>query len=473
MWKARASVRNDPRVGVSGRTEAEEQPSAIPAARIDARRSRIGARGPERSERMSCIVESDGSSTRHGYNRLPFSLPIHPRRPFESQEDPLTPETVREEFRRRFGGEARIFFAPGRVNLLGAHLDYNGGPVLPVALPVGTFVAGRRRDDGRFRFLSRDAPDGLEVRSSGIAPDPAHGWANYPKGAVRMLGERLGDLPGADLLFASTLPIGAGLSSSASITLGCAWAVNALSGGESSREDLVDVALRAERDFVGVRCGIMDPYVSAFGRRGHVLHLDCKRRAHEYLPFDEGAFSLLVADTGRRRGLADSGFNRRVEQCESALAKLREGDPSLAVLADVSPSGLEASRDRLSDEEERRARHVVEETARVGEGVECLRRGDLGRFGALVDASHASSRDLYGVSSSELDRLAEAARGAGALGARLSGGGFAGCVVALVPRTGADTIAREVAERYLAEVGIEPRLRVFSPADGAREWEGA
>jgi len=395
-----------------------------------------------------------------------------PRREGESPERALFGRLLRS-----FAGGpgslrgARAAFAPGRANLLGAHLDYNGGPVLPVALDRGTGVVACLREDRRLRFASLDAEPAVEVGSDELRCEAAHGWANYPKGVVHVLREAWGDLPGAEFLFAGDLPIGAGLSSSASLLLATAFVYALLIGREVDRRALVGHVWKAEREFVGVRCGIMDPFVSAFGRRGTVLHLDCARLTYEHLPFGEEAPAVVAADAGGRRALAASGFNTRVEECRSALEKLRRRRPGLAALAQVEGGTDEFEEAGLTDAEARRVRHVVAETARVREGAEAIRARDARRLGALLDASHASSRDLYDVSTPELDALASALREEGALGARLSGGGFAGCVVALVPRERLESLPRRLSERYARAGQAPPRVHAFRPSDGVREVE--
>ncbi len=379
---------------------------------------------------------------------------------------------LRGRFEERFGSlrGARAAFAPGRTNLLGAHLDYNGGPVLPVALDRGTGVIARLRSDRRLRFASLDAEPVIEIEARDLRPDPDHGWGNYPLGAIAACRQDWGDLPGADFLFGGNLPIGAGLSSSASLLLATAFVYALLADRPVERRALVDLVWRAETGFVGVRCGIMDPFASALGRRGRVLYLDCASLEFEHLPFGDGAPAVAVADTGVRRALATSGFNACVEECRSALEKFRRRRPGLASLAALGGEWEELA-EGLTEAEARRVRHVVEETARVRQGAAAIRAGELDRLGSLLDASHASSRDLYRVSSPELDALAAALRGAGALGARLSGGGFGGCVVALVPRDRLSLLQRSLAERFAEWGASPPRVHAFRPAGGVREIE--
>jgi galactokinase len=378
---------------------------------------------------------------------------------------------LRERFADRYGSlrGTRAAFAPGRANLLGAHLDYNGGPVLPVALDRGTGVVARLREDRRLRFASLDAEPAFEVEARDVRPDPDLGWGNYPLGAVAACREDWGDLPGADFLFGGNLPIGAGLSSSASLLLATAFVYALVAGRAVEPRALVDLVWRAETGFVGVRCGIMDPFASALGRRGRVLYLDCANLEFEHLPFGQAAPAVVVADTGIRRALASSGFNACVEECGSALEKIRRRRPGLPSLAALGGEWEEGLAEGLTDGEARRVRHVVEETARVREGAAAIRAGEIDRLGSLLDASHASSRDLYRVSSPELDALAEAMRGAGALGARLSGGGFGGCVVSLVPRGRLPLLERSLAQRFAAWGASPPRVHAFRPADGVRE----
>lgn len=380
------------------------------------------------------------------------------------------PEVLREQWRRRFGGSAeRAFFAPGRVNLLGAHLDYNEGFVLPMALDRGTYVFTRRRRDGTVRLESVDREPGLTVPAGGLPFAKERGWANYPLGVLAEFGGAVG---GLDMLFAGDLPIGAGLSSSASILVATATALNAERSQPLSTQEVVKICHRAEVRFVGVQCGIMDPYASAFGEKDHVLHLDCRTVAHRTVPLDSSKVSIVVCDTMRRRELSDGRFNRRVEECAVAVQRVQELGYGVRTLRDVSREMLEEISSKLDPILARRVRHVVTEIDRTARGAEALTRGDLAAFGSCLRDSHESCRSDYEVSSRELDILVGAAnREEGCHGARLTGAGFGGCCVAVVRNESLERFRARVSEEYERSTGTRPRLFDFKPSAGAREIE--
>ncbi|MBI3818515.1 MAG: galactokinase [Planctomycetes bacterium] len=374
-------------------------------------------------------------------------------------------DSLRACWRAEFGGPAQVFFAPGRVNLLGAHLDYNQGFVLPAAVDRGTFVFARPRDDRRIRLRSLDREPVLDLDLDALSYDPAHAWANYAKGALAAFGPAQ---PGMDLLFGGNLPIGAGLSSSASILVATATAANHYTTNKRSTREIVYLCRDAEVNFVGVRCGIMDHYASAFGRDDHLLYLDCRTDTHADVPFDSGRAAVVVCDTTRRRELADGRFNDRVRECAEAVAALRRAGLQIDALRDLSMDELLKYKNTLDPLLARRAIHVVSEIERTRSGVESLRRGDLAAFGEQLIQSHASCRDYYEVSSPELDALVEAACSVhGALGARLTGAGFGGCCVAVVDRNEIDRFIKETASIYHKRTGLHARIYPFKPAMGA------
>lgn len=358
------------------------------------------------------------------------------------------------------------FFAPGRVNLLGAHLDYNEGFVLPMAVDRGTYVLARRRGDRKLRLVSIDREPEVECDLASLEFDPAHGWANYPKGALAPLAH---DLPGLDLLFGGDLAIGAGLSSSASILVATATAANHFLGNPLTTAEIVHHCHRAEVTFVGVRCGIMDPYASAFGKSDHVIHLDCRTNEHTYVPFESDRAAIVVCDTGKRRENSDGRFNDRVRECAQALEALRSRGVEASALRDVGIETLERHRAELEPVLARRATHVATEIERTRLGADALRRGDLATFGRFLRESHQSCIDQYEVSSRELDALVDAAnRVEGCFGARLTGAGFGGCCVAVVATDARDRFCETVPPAYEGATGLRCALHVFRPSEGAR-----
>lgn len=367
----------------------------------------------------------------------------------------------------------RCFFASGRVNLLGAHLDYNGGYVLPCAIDRGTYLMIALRTDGRVRLasLNDDHPHESPLEELDHPADDAdHAWVNYPLGVIHFLQERGLEVSGIDILIGGDLPIGAGLSSSASLELVTAYGVTRAFGDETSLEDLVDLCRHAENEFVGVHCGIMDQYASGFGKRDHLLFLDCKTLERQYIPFPGDRVILAVTDSRKKRELVDGRFNERVAQCREALHILSRRLPHVSVLRDVARDELEAHRDALSLPVYKRARHVVTECERILHGVEVAKALDFVSLGAMLTKSHESSRDDYEVSCEELDFLVDQSTTLqGVHGSRLTGAGFGGCVVSVMDTGTEGTFRHEIERRYTARFGIEPTVQFFHAWGGPQE----
>ena len=388
--------------------------------------------------------------------------------------DPQLPVELGRLFRSEYGGGApRVFFAPGRVNLIGAHLDYSGGDVMPLAVDRGIYVAARMRDDGVLRLASRDLPLRVATRCDALGDkaDPAHGWAGFPLGVVRCLLDRLDRPLGADLYFAGNLPMASGLSSSAAIEVATAVAFDrCLELGIPSKE-IALLAHRAENEYVGVKCGIMDQFASALGRDGHALLLHCRTQRYEHVPLDRERFEVLVMDTKKPRPLAKTGFNERVHECADALATLRSRLRSEPCLAEYRVEDLPAIQRVLDTRHFLRVRHVVTEMQRVREAVHCLRTHEIPGFGRRLDASHESTRVDYEVSCEELDVITAAARSCpGVFGARLVGAGFGGCAIALVTPGTAEQVTEQVARKFSAHFGVTPGFSVLHAGPGPREF---
>jgi galactokinase len=380
----------------------------------------------------------------------------------------------RARFAGRFGGvpPPRLWFAPGRVNLMGAHLDYNGGPVMPTAIDRGTFLALRARSDGRVRLASTLEPGEIEFELRELPEAPARRWWDYPVGVLRELRGRTRDPRGFELLFGGNLPVGAGLSSSASICVGTALALSQHWGLSLARLELVQAALAAERGYVGVQCGIMDPYAVGLARAGSLLWLDCKDATSAWMPLDAARCSIAVADTLVRRELAQGAFNERVRQCAQAFAALAPHQPGASCLRDIRLETLEARRGALDPLLARRAEHVLREVARTFAARDALEAGDLAGFGAEMTRAHASLRTLFEVSVPELDTLVDAAAGCeGVLGARLTGAGFGGCVVVLLQRGAEPELQARLQREFQARFGRAPSVEFFGGDEGPREIE--
>jgi len=377
-------------------------------------------------------------------------------------------ESVADSFISAFGSmPAVVAEAPGRVNLIGEHTDYNEGWVLPAALTLGTAVAARIRSDRQLRVISRrlDAEDHADLDNLRPADGPE--WTRYVRGMAQMLVDFGCEVPGAEVLIDGDLPLGAGLSSSASLELAVGAALADLAGDRIDPKKMAQLGRRAENEIVGVQTGLMDQLAVALGRKGHALLIDCRSLDAATVPVP-GEARILILDTGARRSVGDSDYNRRREECHAALSELRKARPELVSLRDVTPELLEKDGWRLGQTELRRARHVVTENARVRRAADALYGDDLAVLGELMNSSHASLRDDFEVSSPALDAMVEAALSwPGVYGARLTGAGFGGCVVALVAAQFAPAALIQIPEVYKSRTGSAGRAYLCAPGDGA------
>lgn len=380
-------------------------------------------------------------------------------------------DAVRTRFQSEFGGEPRVFFAPGRVNLVGAHLDYNGGDVLPMAVDRGLYVAARRIEAPVLRLCSLDQELSVAVPAADVGERAreGHGWAAYPLGVWRMMGGHAPLAGGVEMVFAGDVPMASGLSSSAALEVATAFAFDRLFGLELGAEKLAAIAHDAETRYVGLSCGIMDQFASALCRPHHVLLLHCAGPSYEHVPLDGGSCEVLVMDTRKPRELADTGFNQRVAECRRALEVLQHHRHE-SWLAAYGPADLEAAAD-LEGVLLRRARHVVTEMERVAEAVAALRRGDVARLGTMLSSSHESAATDYEVSCAELDAITAAAREVeGVYGARLTGAGFGGCAIALLHPDCVQEVVAHVSRVFGGRFGVEPSFDRLRPGPGVREF---
>jgi galactokinase len=375
---------------------------------------------------------------------------------------------VTSAFEARFGHPPEIVVrAPGRVNLMGEHTDYNDGYVLPVALDRAAWIAAAPIAKPEASIYAIDLEGGVIFSLEDIPPSDGS-WADYPRGVVWALKEQQLKLEGIEAVLTSNVPVGSGLSSSAAIEVAFAYTWRQLSGSRLDRRKLALACQRAENVYVGVNCGIMDQMASALGVKDHALLLDCRTLETESVPLPEGV-AIVVADTGVRRKLAASEYNVRREQCERAVQLLSPDLPGIRALRDVSPDDLQRLRRHLPELIYRRARHVVADNARVLQAAEALQKGDVAMVGTLMKACHVSLRDDYEVSSPELDRLAEAAwEVEGCYGARLTGAGFGGCTVALVAADAVPEFEAHVSAAYEAAFGRRPDVYICHSADGVK-----
>jgi len=373
--------------------------------------------------------------------------------------------TTRDEalalFDARFGGEPNfIIRAPGRVNLIGEHTDYNDGFVLPMAIDRAIWIALRPRADRRVRVRSLDFPKPADFFLDALAP--AEGWENYVRGVAWALGEAGYPLRGWEGVLASGIPAGAGLSSSAALELAVERAFWAVSRWDWNPAEMARTAQRVENGWLELKSGIMDQMISALGQEGHALLIDCRDLTSQAVPLPPGS-AVVVLDTATRRGLVDSPYNERVAQCAQASAFF--GVPALR---DVTPATFAARASQLDPLTRRRARHVITENERTLQAAEAMRAGDAAALGALMNASHVSLRDDYEVSSPELNVMVETAQEQeSCFGARMTGAGFGGCAVALVKFDEAPNFAQKVALGYRNRTGLEPQVYLCRASDGA------
>ncbi|MGC5563963.1 galactokinase [Streptomyces sp. FR-108] len=377
-------------------------------------------------------------------------------------------QQVRGGFEKLYGvAPEGIWAAPGRVNLIGEYTDFNEGFVMPLALPHTAVAAVSRRDDGVLRLHSADIEGPVvELHVDALAPLTNTSWAAYPAGVVWVLREAGHAITGADIHLASTVPTGAGLSSSAALEVVTALALNDLYELGLTGPELARIAQRAENDFVGVPCGVMDQTASACCTEGHALHLDCRDLSIRQVPFDLPAqgLQLLVVDSRVKHALGDGAYAERREGCEEGARQL-----GVPFLRDLAYEDLDAALARLSDERVRRyVRHVVSDDHRVEEVIALLDAGDIRGIGPVLTAGHASLRDDLRISCPELDLAVATANVAGALGARMTGGGFGGSAVVLVETADADTVTKAVEEAFAAAGYTAPRVFPAVPSAGAR-----
>ena len=378
-------------------------------------------------------------------------------------------------FAEKFGGEElpRAFFAGGRVNLIGEHTDYNGGHVFPCALTMGTWCLLRLRRDRQLRFFSANFSEwGILYGSlDELAYAKKAGWSNYCAGMLWTMAQRGIFIPlGFDMLVWGNIPSGAGLSSSASLEMAMGEALRQVYGLEFSNTTMALLGQQTENDFIGLRCGIMDQFAIAMGRKNCGIYLDTSSLSYRYCPVELGEYGILIMNTMKRRGLTGSKYNERRSQCEHALQQLQQ-KLSIRTLGELDEASFEANCTLITDPaERRRARHAVYENRRTMAAVEALEHRNLPAFGALMDESHRSLRDEYEVSCPELDTLVEAACSQkGVLGARMTGGGFGGCAIALVCRNRMEQVIRSVQETYTNAIGHGAEFYPASVGGGPKE----
>ena len=381
-------------------------------------------------------------------------------------------DIVLQKFAEIYGDTegAQVYFAPGRVNMIGEHTDYNGGHVFPCALTIGTYGVARKRKDRKLRFYSMNFEriGVLESSLDNISPDPWADWTNYPKGVIWAFGEKGMEVPtGLDILLSGNIPNGSGLSSSASVEVLTGFILRDLFGFDVSNQELALIGQYSENHFNGVNCGIMDQFAIAMGKKGHAIFLDTADLSYEYAPIQLENAKIVIACSNKKRGLGDSKYNERRSECEEALAELQKVC-HISSLGELTEDEFEQHRDSIGSEvRQRRAKHAVYENRRTIQAVQALKNNDVTAFGQLMNASHVSLRDDYEVTGVELDTLVEEAwKVEGVIGSRMTGAGFGGCTVSIVKEEAIDDFIARVGTTYKDKIGYAADFYVVEIGDG-------
>ena len=382
-------------------------------------------------------------------------------------------EKIRREFEKKYGahGDIRIYFAPGRVNLIGEHTDYNGGHVFPCALTLGTYAVARKREDNKLNFYSMNFENSGVVESdlNDLVPSKAAGWTNYPKGVIWAFEKRGFNLPvGLDVLIYGNIPNGSGLSSSASLEVLTGLVLKDLYGFDVSMVDIALIGQYSENNYNGCNCGIMDQFASAMGKKDNAIFLDTNTLEFEYAPVVLNDAKIVIINSKVKHSLVDSAYNDRRNECETALKELQKV-VDIKTLGDLTEEEFEAHKSAIKSEvRQKRAGHAVYENQRAIKAVAALKNNDIETFGKLMNASHVSLRDDYEVSCEEIDLLVELAwKTEGVIGSRITGGGFGGCTVSIVKNDAVDNFVATIGKEYSKKVGHEAEFYVVDIGDGA------
>ncbi len=383
-------------------------------------------------------------------------------------------EELIQKFQELYGaeGDIRTYFAPGRVNLIGEHTDYNGGHVFPCALTIGTYAVARKRSDRKLRFFSVNFERLGIIESSldDLVPSRSAGWTNYPKGVMWTFGKRGMEISnGVDILLYGNIPNGSGLSSSASVEVVTGVMLRDLFGFDSlTNIDLALIGQQSENEYNGVNCGIMDQFAVAMGKKDYAIFLDTSDLSYTYAPIKLDHARIVIASSNKKRGLGDSKYNERRAECEAALAELQKV-VDIKSLGDLTEEAFEQYKDAIKDEtRKKRAKHAVYENQRTIQAVAALEANDIAKFGQLMNASHVSLRDDYEVTGRELDTLVEEAwKIPGVIGSRMTGAGFGGCTVSIVENDAVEPFISKVGEAYKKAIGYAADFYVIDVGEGA------
>lgn len=381
----------------------------------------------------------------------------------------MTKEEIIILFQNKFGKETpEVYTAPGRINLIGEHTDYNGSFVFPGAVDKGITAAIRLNGTDKVRAYALDLSEYSEF---GLNEEdiPTEGWAKYIFGICLEIIKRGGKVQGFDTVFSGNVPLGAGMSSSAALESTYAYALNDMLNLGIDKFELAKIGQATEHHYVGVKCGIMDQFISLFGKKGHLVRLDCKTMEYEYFPFDPQGYKLVLLDTQVKHELASSAYNKRRESCERAAAAIRKNHPEVQFLRDADMNMLNEVKDVISEEDYKRAKYVIEETQRVLEVSDALKKGDYETVGKKMYETHEGMSKLYEVSCEELDFLNDIAKKSGVTGSRVMGGGFGGCTLNLVKDELHDQFIEEALAQFKNKFGYEPKVYDVVISDGARK----
>ena len=378
-------------------------------------------------------------------------------------------------YRKLFGKESKKLLtvsAPGRINLIGEHTDYNGGFVLPIAIDRNIYMAGTKRNDRIIRIYSIDYDQNVQFDIDSIQFNKEKMWVNYIAGVIKSLLKIRADINGADIVFGGDIPEGAGLSSSAALEVATVYFFNTLFDMHIPHIEMIKLCQRAENQFVGVNCGIMDQFVSMLGKKGHALFLDCRNLSYKNIPLKLEEFNVVVCNTNVKRELASSEYNKRRATCERAVSRLKRFLPQIETLRDVSVEEYEKYKGSLDEIAQKRCKHVLYENRRVLDAINALGKNDILEFGRLMNESHESLKKDYEVSCLELDTMVNIARSInGVIGARMTGGGFGGCTVNIVKKQSIDNFCSLINREYEKKTGIKPQIYICNPENGSRRLQ--
>lgn len=380
---------------------------------------------------------------------------------------------VKARFLDTFGSNSEqiySFHSPGRVNLIGEHTDYNGGYVFPCALSFGTYAVARKRNDDKMVFATTNFDLKVETNINNNKYVKEDEWANYPKGVVDQFLKAGLKIGGFEIMFSGNIPNGSGLSSSASLELAMSVVLNELFNLNQKMIDMVKLSQNAENQFVGLNCGIMDQFAVGMGKKDNAMFLNCRTLDYSYVPIILKDEKIIISNTHKRRGLADSKYNERRAECEQAVKALK-AIIDIECLADLTVEQFEKNKSAIKNTTVmKRAEHVVYENDRTFKAVEMLKAGDIKGFGMLMNSSHNSLRDLYEVTGLELDTLVDEARKIdGTIGSRMTGAGFGGCTVSIVKNNSVDKFIQEVGKNYNIKTGLNAEFYIAEIGDGAKK----